>query len=88
MLRGLAISTVVAAIVGAATFESVYSTHSVRRTATSACQSAALSGTLVGTHSLGPVCVPNPFAVTCFSDTAGFSPLVEVTVTGCAPNPA
>ncbi|MHB8452506.1 MAG: hypothetical protein ACYDAQ_18940 [Mycobacteriales bacterium] len=66
----------------------LHSEHTVRTLATPACQSVAVSGTLVGDHVFGPVCVPNPYAVTCVSDTSGFAPWADLTVTACAPNPA
>jgi len=53
-----------------------------------ACQTVSTSGTLIGSHTIGPVCIPNSLAVECDTQTVGLSPSALVTSTVCVPFPA
>lgn len=80
MLRLVFAGAIAVAAVGAAV-------AAVPASADPLCTSVSTSGTLVGTHSVGPKCVPYPLAAECNTTSTGLGTLANVTESTCVPAP-
>lgn len=51
------------------------------------CTTVSTSGSVVGTHSVGPKCVAYPLAAECNTTSTGLGTLANVTESTCVPAP-
>ena len=51
------------------------------------CEGITVTGTVTGSHTVGPGCVDVPDTVKCVTQTTGLSPEAVTTVEVCVPNP-
>jgi uncharacterized membrane protein len=50
------------------------------------CYGAGVTGTITGTHGVGPTCVSTPLPALCGAPVAGISPTIGVWVVACVPD--